>query len=382
MKVLVITTSYPSPCYPTSGIFVSNLVAAMKSLATVNILTPAPDNTTPHPDSNVLFFSYAPKPMRILAHRPGGIPVALKKNKALYLLLPSFLFSMFLATVRHAKRVDIIHANWTICGYIAILAGIILRVPVVTTVRGEDMERASSSRIDRILLNFCVKHSKKIVSVSFAFRDHLLRSYPKSESKFTCIENGVADDFFQIKKTTQHRKFLRMVTVCSLIRRKSVETILYSVHDTNHTELTIVGDGPEKKHLMRLCEKLHIQNRVNFVGEYSQMQIASSFSEHDIFVLASLSEGRPNAVLEAMAASMCVVATNIPGTREIVLDNKTGLLFPPGADKKLSRILEICQDESLRKRLGNAARRSLVEKKLTWESCAEQYYELYHSLLP
>jgi len=111
-------------------------------------------------------YEHTPRRLELLAHNPGGLPVALKNNKSLYLVIPTLLFFAFVNCVRFGARSKIIHANWAINGVIAGLAGKLLRTPVVTTLRGEDVTRAKKPGLDRCLLRSCLFLSTRVVVVS------------------------------------------------------------------------------------------------------------------------------------------------------------------------------------------------------------------------
>jgi glycosyltransferase involved in cell wall biosynthesis len=99
-------------------------------------------------------------------------------------------------------------------------------------------------------------------------------------------------------------------------------------------------------------------------------------------VFASEREGRPNAVIEAMAAGLPVIASRIPGITDLIEDGSSGLLFDAGdANKLATHIAMIAEDAELRLRVGNAAHRAIVDRGLNWESTARRYVELYAAVV-
>jgi len=146
--------------------------------------------------------------------------------------------------------------------------------------------------------------------------------------------------------------------------------------------LTIVGDGPQRQALKRQAESLGLKERVVFAGLAAPEAIPGLLAEANAFVLASVFEGRPNVVLEAMAAGLPVVASRIDGVTELVEDNVTGLLFEAGDLAGLAkRLRRLAEDEALRRRLGAAGRQSIVDRGLTWERTAEAYLRLFRDVL-
>ncbi len=116
---------------------------------------------------------------------------------------------------------------------------------------------------------------------------------------------------------------------------------------------------------------------VYLAGEIPHCELPKTYLENDIFVLASHSEGRPNVVLEAMASSMPIVASNIDGTNEIAIDGKNALLFDKESDEHLyNQINRLCENSELRTSLGAAGREMIMNKKLSWEQTAIKYEDL------
>ncbi len=391
MRLAVVTTSYPLTPDSVSGVFVARLIEHLPPSVSATVITPASratgagcgmDRVATH------YFRYAPRRLQTLAHEPGGIPVALRTRKWAYLLLPGFLLAMFASCLRLGRSTDIIHANWAICGCIAGLAGRLLRVPVITTLRGDDVTRAQRSLADRIILSLCLHWSHAVVTVSHAIEAWIQERYPHHAAKTCTIGNGVEDVFLALPAghdIAPAGPQLRLLAVGSLIARKGVDQIIAALHrlpERGQTMLTIVGDGPEREHLIELARSSGLQRNVEFTGALAPSAIPCEFARAHVFVLASHSEGRPNVILEAMAAALPVVASDIPGVNELVEHGHTGLLFRPGVIEELAQhLLALARDATLRDRLGRAGRDAILQRQLRWRSTAEQYYRLYTMLM-
>ena len=125
-----------------------------------------------------------------------------------------------------------------------------------------------------------------------------------------------------------------------------------------------------------------ISDCVRMVGIRPASEIPLWMNAADVLVLPSLSEGRPNVVLEAMACEVPVVATAVGGTPELVKDGEVGFLVPPKDPAAIAeKILLLLGDKGLRERLGRNGRRFILEEGLTWESCARKYSEIYRALI-
>jgi glycosyltransferase involved in cell wall biosynthesis len=140
-----------------------------------------------------------------------------------------------------------------------------------------------------------------------------------------------------------------------------------------------VGYGPQEQRLKEMAEKLGLGERVHFVGY--QQDIWTWLAACDVFALSSDWEGMPNAVLEAMAAGLPVVATAVGGTPDVVVQGTTGLLVPPDDATALAAALDrLIHDPDLRRMMG-AAGRQRVRARFSAQQMVERTQALYRGLL-
>jgi glycosyltransferase involved in cell wall biosynthesis len=120
-------------------------------------------------------------------------------------------------------------------------------------------------------------------------------------------------------------------------------------------KILVFGEGAKRQKLESLVRSFQLGKRVRFMGTVENT--ASVFPGLDVFILPSLWEGLPNAVIEACASAVPVVATEVGGVKEIIRDGQSGFLVPPRDSKALAeKMTRLIQDEALRKRMGKAAR--------------------------
>lgn len=390
MRVVHLTTSFPVSVDAISGTFVERLVTYLSSQLSQVVLTPAGCGSgggIPDSGYELQEIRYAPNGWRTLAQQPGGIPAALSHNRLLFVLVPPLLLTLLAASFRYSQKADLFHGHWAICGAIVGVAGRLSGKPVVTTLRGSDVTRAQSNFIDRAILSLCIKLSHKLVCVSEAMAARLCAMYPESRTKFSVVPNGVENKFLQVN--SEHRgpcsETVNLTTVASLVPAKGVGDLISAVamlSDSKRISLTIVGDGPQRTELERLVAQHKLESLVQFIGNVSSDRVVSCLASTDIFVLASRSEGRPNVIVEAMAAGVAIIGTRIEGIMEILTDGETGMLYDSGSIEQLAACIERLSNSSLlRKQLGSAANRYVVEQRLTWEETASRYLELYAGLL-
>lgn len=171
--------------------------------------------------------------------------------------------------------------------------------------------------------------------------------------------------------------------VARLIKRKGHHELLeaWSTADIDRTisNLIIVGEGPEYGSLQARVQQLGISNSVYLVG-YRE-DVPGLLQSLDYFVFPSHFEGLPGALIEAMAAGLPIVATNVPGNRELIDDKETGVLANPRDAEDLKNKLElITNDESLAIHISKNAKRAAMEK-FSIEKPAQEHIELYKFLL-
>jgi glycosyltransferase involved in cell wall biosynthesis len=389
LHVGIVTTSFPLRARSVSGIFIKHLVCNLPEELLVTVITPCdtyPAEIEKHGRYALRAFRYAPRRWQVLAHNPGGLPAALKRNPLLFLMLPPFLLSMMVACIRVARSADVLHANWSVNGAVAGLAGRITRTPIVTTLRGEDVTRAEHSALDRLLLRLTLRWSAQVATVADGLAAELDKRIRCGRERVMLIPNGVDDSFLAIKRKPDTKSGqLKLVFVGSLIARKSVDSVLKAMAkscSTGSTSLAVAGDGPERHKLEALAAKLGLRHMVHFTGMLPANAIPALLREADALVLASFSEGRPNVVLEAMAAQLPVIASAIPGTMEVVVDDETGLLFQPGDVETLAaQIVRLRDDPALRMRMGRAGRAFVIDNGLSWRETGRRYTELYHRVV-
>jgi glycosyltransferase involved in cell wall biosynthesis len=170
-----------------------------------------------------------------------------------------------------------------------------------------------------------------------------------------------------------------ILTLARLDKQKGHPYLLKAAAQVPEALFLLVGDGPERASLENLAQQLGIAGRVLFLG-YRQ-DIPDLLSICDMMVLPSLYEGLPLSILEAMAAGKPVIATNIGGTNEAVIDGETGLLVPPADPPALAA--------AIRKLIGNpllagklaAAGKAEVHREFSVETMIRKVTQAYDEIL-
>ena len=228
------------------------------------------------------------------------------------------------------------------------------------------------------------------VAVSEAVADAVARRLGVRRDRIVTIPNGIDVDRYP---TEVDRDALRasigipstatvVISVAKLYRQKGhfvlIEAIRRVMSERGHVHLVLAGDGPERSAVERAALDSGLPERVHLLGERGD--IGALLGASDVFVLASLWEGLPMALLEAMASRLPVVATTVAGSSQVIEDRSSGLLVPPGDPEALaSAIAVVCDDAELARRLGVAGRER-VERAFSADAQARAHAELYARL--
>jgi glycosyltransferase involved in cell wall biosynthesis len=211
------------------------------------------------------------------------------------------------------------------------------------------------------------------ICVSHAEKDTLLATAIADAERVQVIWNGINLTRFGSAAPPRQKTrsgiglsadaFL-ITTICRLYRPRDFRTLLYAFrrvqHALPHAHLLIVGDGPLRAQVEQWVQSLTLQNHAHLLG--MRRDVPQILAATDVFVLSSRGwEGLPLTVLEAMASSLPVVASDVGGTGEAVIHQETGYLFPPGDVVALAGHLRtLASDPALAQRMGQ---RGLVRVK-------------------
>jgi glycosyltransferase involved in cell wall biosynthesis len=293
-------------------------------------------------------------------------------------------------TVRELHRIiegdaiDLVHAHGYKADFYALLAARMVRVPVTATCHnwlGESRTMLAYGRLDRYLLRFF----DGIAAVSRSVAQQL--RHAGTRKRVRVIPNGVPTPGPAIDSplADQIRTGDRMVvgTVGRLSSEKGASVLIEAAAricpDFPRVRFVVVGNGPLRSDLeARVC-KLGMTRQFFFMGE--RKDVAQIYRSFDIYVLPSLQEGMPMALLEAMAAGLPVVATKVGGVPDLVRDPSLATLVEPGDPSALAAgIRDLLTDPSRRERMGLNARRR-VEEDFSTAAMAQRYVELYQEAL-
>jgi glycosyltransferase involved in cell wall biosynthesis len=230
----------------------------------------------------------------------------------------------------------------------------------------------------RWVLGGVLRSAARVIAVSPDQPEFLRRTYGVAAERIVLIPNGVGPEFFQAPKTgTDHPGPLRLLFVGRLAPQKDVSLLLRAMAElTQSSELVVVGDGEERAMLEQLAEELGLTN-VRFVGAMTGPELIAWYHWADVFVLTSERESTGLVLLEAMAASLPIVATAVVGVLDTVGDS--GLLAPPEAAAFAKAVDSVLADPDLRRDL--AERSYERAKQFPWSTLLESLEDVYEEAL-
>lgn len=235
----------------------------------------------------------------------------------------------------------------------------------------------------RLLSRILAHISSEMFTVSRGSRRYLVDRVGLNEKRICVIPNGVdTERFSPAARRSASNGVTRVGTVGSLSAVKNQALLVRACHrlllQGKALALDIAGEGPERATLQSLIDSLGLAGQVRLRGHLDDTP--AFLRELDIFVLPSDSEAHPNALSEAAASGLACIATRVGGIPEIVDQGRAALLFDPGDEMALTRLVgELIDDGNRRRELGEAARRFTVAN-YSMEKMLDRYAAMYRRL--
>jgi teichuronic acid biosynthesis glycosyltransferase TuaC len=373
MRVLTLTPFYPTASDDATGCFVAEPIAVLEKFGI---------------ESRVV----AVEPFYYPRSTPNGHPARWVR----YVALPgavglasagASLYASLLAKMRKLHRewrIDLIHAHAALpCGHAAALLSRQLQVPLVVTIHGLDVFFARqvhgyAGRWCRRMAQSVYRSATRVVCISHKVKHALANGFVHADN-ISVIHNGVDADRFCPGQFSPES--FTILSVGNLISIKGHALLLHAIatlgeHYPN-LSCEIIGDGPERPHLLGLAERLRISHRVKFLGRQSRQRVADAMQRCTIFALPSRYEGLGCVYLEAMSAGKPAIACRGQGVEDIIQHGSNGWLIGPDDLYGLVDIISaLLHDRGLCHQIGSAARQTILSAH-TLAHQASQLAQLY-----
>jgi len=276
------------------------------------------------------------------------------------------------------KKIDILHTHLYHSNILGYFIKKWKKIPIfLYTSHGLPIKK--NSPLSQVNNSIMRKVNQRVIAVSSDIKRKLINYGKVKPEKIIVVYNGVDADQFIFKRESKN---IFVGTVANLRPVKGHQYLLRAIpivlERIPAAKFLIVGQGPLRKDLERLAKRLKITKNVIFTGY--QKNIAEILAKLTLFILPSIRETFPVCLLEAMAASLPVVATDVGGIPEVVKDKETGLLVPPKNPEALATaILTLLQDKERAKNMGIAGRKK-IEQDFTVEMMVRRNDEIYRTL--
>lgn len=401
-KVLIVSTTFPRWENDKIPSFVYDFAVSIKPSCQVHVLAPhvAGAKRFEYMSGIAVYrFVYAPEKFEKFGEAVSIISI-LKRSKIYALMIPIFIiFGVSkLIELQFKNRYNVIHVNWLIpFGPVVGLFRYFTKFRYIVTSHGSDVFPFSGKAG---LLSFMVNWSHRvftfpktdqIVAVSTSLKDAIVKmSSIVYEKKISVISMGIKYEKFangaRFDRVLQ--KPLRLVFVGRLEEVKGVSYLIAAIkilHAKNiDCKLQIFGDGSLRSCLEDQADKLGLSEHVVFNGFIGHNVLASKLTEFDIFIGPSVvtpfgeAEGFGLVFLEAMAAGLIVIGTNVGGTSDIILNGKTGVLVQEKDPEAIANaVFELYSSKEMQQRLIEGGKHLAIN--YDWSFIANKYLMIYGS---
>lgn len=295
-----------------------------------------------------------------------------------------------LAKLLQDEKIDVVHAHQYGPFFYAMSARLRgPRKPILFTEHGRhqpDFPRRKRMIVNRLLLS----RRDRCVGVGEAVRQALIANEGLPADRVEVVYNGVdTSTFAGDANRAESRRLLGaepsefvIVQVARLDYLKDHDTALRAMARARQSmpqaRLVLIGDGPERAAIEHRIHELQLGDAVQVLG--TRNDVKRLLPGADVFLLTSISEGIPLTVIEAMSASLPVVATDVGGVGEVVVNGETGLLAPARDDAAVAAAIQrLAMDSELRVRFGIAGRERARDRFDETAMC-QQYQRFYTEL--
>lgn len=304
--------------------------------------------------------------------------------------LYSFSFQVFKFIIKNRKKIALIHC--VKAGPEALsakIASVLLKIPIVIKIAQDELsefELKNKHGLNKLRVR--IRHDLLLLSSNFIAIskdiEKMLNNKIKGKSKVWFIPNGVKTDKFLSKQDYFIKKeVIDFLYVGAINKRKGIYDLLDaldSIEINKKVKFTLFGPLLED---IRFEERLAQINRnenitINYMGEINNVEKVMTSS--DVFILLSYSEGLPNVLLEAASSGLPLIGTNIPGSRDIVLNNYNGKIVRPGNITEIKEIIKYFSENQKDFTNMGTKSRKLIEEEYDMEIISRKYIDMYQKI--
>lgn len=258
------------------------------------------------------------------------------------------------------EQLDLIHVHYAIPhATSAFLAKQILKergvnIPIITTLHGTDITVVGKDNTYKPIVTFSINQSDGVTSVSNNLREETLNTF-KVDKEIEVIPNFIDLARFHKQKKDHFKRIIcpndeKLIVHISNFRKvKRIDDIIHTFGNIKTkipSKLLLIGDGPERQNLEKLCRTLELCDDIRFIGKLDAVEEVLSVA--DLFFMPSEKESFGLAALEAMACQVPVISSNTGGIPELMIQGKTGFMSKVGDVEDMTKnALTVLDDANL-----------------------------------
>ncbi len=336
--------------------------------------------------------------VHVLTARFGNLPARENNNGFLLIRIPAmrkradrsspweqvcFIFSSMIYCLLHFEqwKPDVCWAFFGFpSGMTALFIKWVYKIPYIVSLRGGDVpgfrpyDFKTYHQLGSPFIKHVWKQSFSVVANSEGLKELALKFYGRVP--ISIIPNGVDLDYF--KPCERDWSSSHLLFIGRVVYQKGLDLLVRALSHLKKLswDLSIVGDGSYKEQLLSQIDDNQLSDRVHILGWRSKEELLSNLAHANIFINPSRHEGMPNAVLEAMACGLPIIASRIAGNEDLVRHGENGLMINSENEDELKDALQILiTEKDLCQRMG-AFSRKMVEQQFSWSHSGEQYLDL------
>ena len=327
----------------------------------------------------IYFFTYGgDEDLEFRSYLADNIKIVPKKcisNNLLYSLLIPFIHRKIL------KNVDILKTNQMMGAWSAVLAKLIYRKRLVVRTGymlsihfAKRNPKSKRKWLMKSIERVAYKLANAIITTSQANFEYVERNYHPHRSHLL-LPNYVETDIFKPMDVAKRKGSICFVG--RLTQQKNLFALLEALEGLPYT-LSLIGSGEQGEQVKEFAKEKQV--KANFLGNVPNHELPEILNQHELFILPSLWEGMPKTLLEAMSCGLPAIGTKIDGIREVIKHGENGILCDTDSGSLRQAITSLMEKEELKVRLGESARRTIVDS-YSLDSLVEKELKLLEALV-
>lgn len=326
----------------------------------------------------IFIFTYGPNDGRFRNHLEKNIIII----ERMRYVNNNLIYSIILPIVNYKilRHVDTLKTHQILGAWSAIIAKKIYRKKLIIRagwVVSSNLKKQGAKKWKLLLMNI-------IERVTYANADIIISSsqknfeYVNQQYRISCphyiIPNYVDTSLFKPSNVEKVKGSICFVG--RLEEVKNLTSLFKALHGLPYS-LTLIGNGSQKDFLSKIAKEDNLS--ITFLGNIPNSELPGVINRHEIFILPSLWEGMPKALLESMSCGMPIIGTNVNGINEVIVDGQNGILCEIDADSIKRAIINLMENEALRKMIGQNARVTVL-MKYSLEKVTHYEMQIIHNM--